>query len=96
MTTTSNVFHLRRSYTIKCRPTGNDVLRLLHQANDATKDPVQTYGNLMTAMLLSARMVGLDADAVVEHVKKFSPSADAAITQRPDIFGGAANTNGGK
>jgi hypothetical protein len=89
---TDNVVPLRRAHLLRLSPTSDRVLRLLERANrKAARDPVQTYGDLLSAAVIAARLIGLTREQIDGHVSAFIPQADAARANRPDIFGGQAN-----
>lgn len=85
----TNVTQIKRKHRLSFRPIHDDVLRLMGAANEAASlDPVQTYGDLLTAAMLAGRFIGLTADEISKHVSSAMPTCTAAINARPDIFGG--------
>lgn len=84
----SNVHELKRAYTLRIRPIHKAVLKLLSSANKAVeRDPVQTYGDLLTAAVHAARNLNLTADQIAVHVQSAIAQCDKAVSARPDIFG---------
>ena len=89
---TENVIPLRRAHLMRLSPTSGRVLRLLERANrKAARDPIQTYGDLLSAAVIAARFIGLTRQQIDGHVNAFIPQVDIARSQRPDIYGGQAN-----
>lgn len=92
-----NITPLTRNYTLKLSPTNNRVLALTYRAyQKCGADPVQSYGDLLSAGILAALFIGLTEDQVIDHIRRFGPQARAALAANPNIFGGAKDNRGGK
>jgi len=92
-----NITPLRRSHRLRLSATHKHVLATLLQSYDlAGRDPVENFGNLLSAAVLAGRFIGQTPEEIADYVSRFVPVADAARAARPDIFGGLVNDNGGE
>lgn len=87
-----NVIPLKRTFGATLSPTNSRTLSLVGRAARAVDgDLVQAFADLLAAALVASRFIELPEDQLIDHIRKFIPQADAAIAQRPDIFGAHAN-----
>jgi len=75
--------------TIKFRPLEWETLALLHSVNNAENgDPVATFSRLLSAALISAAILGITREQMMQQCEACIELAIKAVAERTDIFGG--------
>lgn len=74
---------------VRFMPLQRATMELMLAVNEKEPDPVDSMNRLLSAALMSAAVLNLECDSLIDYVRIAYPNAILAVKERPDIFGGS-------